>query len=135
MEDTIQIALDIGAGEHVANRSIAPRYIVAESAGSKAGQHFDAAGGARIPNEGQFKLRLRSGGQAKGEGKDIESTFQVAKVTRPLLECREDLRRGLLDQLHAGRGCGEGQVGKSNLQVPQKRRSICNRLASEEPCR
>ena len=59
-------------------------YNVAESAGSKVGQHFVAAGGARIPNEGQFKLRLRSGGPAKGEGKDIESTFQVAKVTRPL---------------------------------------------------
>ena len=84
VEDIIQIALDSGAGEHVASRSIAPMYAVAESAGSKVGQHFVAAGGARIPNEGQFKLRLRSGGPAKGEGKDIESTFQVAKVTRPL---------------------------------------------------
>ena len=82
--DTLQIALDSGAGEHVASRSTAPKYPVAESAGSRAGQHFVAAGGARIPNEGQFKLRLRSGGPAKGEGKDIESTFQVAKVTRPL---------------------------------------------------
>ena len=83
-EDTIQVALDSGAGEHVASRSVAPKYSVAESAGSRAGQHFVAAGGARIANEGQFKLRLRSGGPAKGEGKDIESTFQVAKVTRPL---------------------------------------------------
>ena len=79
-----KIALDSGAGEHVANRNIAPSYSIAESPGSKAGQHFVAAGGARIPNEGQFKLRLRSGGRARGEGKDIESTFQVAKVTRPL---------------------------------------------------
>ena len=84
VDNTIQIALDSGAGEHVASRSIAPKYSVVESAGSKAGQHFVAAGGARIANEGQFKLRLRSGGPAQGEGKDIESTFQVAKVTRPL---------------------------------------------------
>ena len=84
MADTLQIALDSGAGEHVASRSTALKYPVVESAGSRAGQHFVAAGGARIPNEGQFKLRLRSGGMAKGEGKDIESTFQVAKVTRPL---------------------------------------------------
>ena len=83
-EEVIQIALDSGAGEHVANRNIAPSYSIAESPGSRAGQHFVAAGGARIPNEGQFKLRLRSGGRARGEGKDIESTFQVAKVTRPL---------------------------------------------------
>ena len=83
-EEVIQIALDSGAGEHVANRNIAPSYSIAESPGSRAGQHFVAAGGARIPNEGHFKLRLRSGGRARGEGKDIESTFQVAKVTRPL---------------------------------------------------
>ena len=86
-EEVIQIALDSGAGEHVANRNIAPSYSIAESPGSKAGQHFVAAGGARIPNEGQFKLRLRSGGRARGEGKDIESTFQVARA----LERRADL--------------------------------------------
>ena len=43
-----------------------------------------AVGGARIPNEGQFALRLRNGGLGRHEGKDINSTFQVAKVTRPL---------------------------------------------------
>ena len=56
----IEIALDSGAGEHVANRKVAADYDVEESAGSRAGQHFIAAGGARIPNEGQFTLELRS---------------------------------------------------------------------------
>ena len=39
-EDAIDVALDSGAGEHVAGRSIAPTYAVEESAGSRAGQHF-----------------------------------------------------------------------------------------------
>ena len=80
----IEIALDSGAGEHVASISIAADYPVEESAGSRAGQHFIAAGGARIPNEGQFTLALRSGDLEKKKGKDIKTTFQVAKVTRPL---------------------------------------------------
>ena len=80
----IEIALDSGAGEHVANRKVAADYDVEESAGSRAGQHFIAAGGARIPNEGQFTLEMRSGGLEKKKGRDIKSTFQVAKVTRPL---------------------------------------------------
>jgi hypothetical protein len=83
-DQKIEIALDSGAGEHVASRSAAAGYPVVESAGSRAGQHFVAAGGARIPNEGQFTLALRSGDLEKKKGKDIKSTFQVAKVTRPL---------------------------------------------------
>ena len=80
----IEIALDSGAGEHVASRSTAADYPLEESAGSRAGQHFIAAGGARIPNEGQFTLALRSGDLEKKKGRDIKTTFQVAKVTRPL---------------------------------------------------
>ena len=79
----IEVALDSGAGEHDANKNVAPAYTVSESAGSRAGQHFVAAGGARIPNEGQFTLRLRSGGLGRHEAKDISSCFQVANVTRP----------------------------------------------------
>ena len=80
----IELALDSGAGEHVASRSTAADYPLEESAGSRAGQHFIAAGGARIPNEGQFTLALRSGDLEKKKGRDIKTTFQVAKVTRPL---------------------------------------------------
>ena len=80
----IEIALDSGAGEHVASRSTAADYPLEESAGSRPGQQFIAAGGARIPNEGQFILALRSGDLEKKKGRDIKTTFQVAKVTRPL---------------------------------------------------
>ena len=52
VDNVIQVALDSGAGEHVANRNVAPSYSIMEPSGSKAGQHFVAAGGPRISNEG-----------------------------------------------------------------------------------
>ena len=51
-EDVIQVALDSGAGGHVANRNVATSYSITESPRSKAGQHFVVAGGARIPKRG-----------------------------------------------------------------------------------
>ena len=71
--------LDSGAGEHVADDTDAPGYSVAESKGSRAGQNFIAAGGHKMPNRGEMALKLRTPG-----GKEINTTFQVAKVTRPL---------------------------------------------------
>ena len=44
----IEVALDSGAGDHVASKNVAPAYAISESAGSRAGQHFVAAGGARF---------------------------------------------------------------------------------------
>ncbi len=79
----IEIVLDTGAGDHVLDRFDAPGYAVEESAGSKRGQHFTAAGGHKIANQGQMVLSLKV---QSGSGKevDIASTFQVASVTRPL---------------------------------------------------
>ena len=82
--DPFEVALDSGAGEHVADDKEAPAYHVSESRGSRAGQHFVAANKSRIRNRGQFTLGLRSGGRGKHAGRDIKSTFQVASVTRPL---------------------------------------------------
>ena len=81
---------------------MAPAYAMEESAGRQAGQNFIAAGGARIPNEGQFTLRFRNGCRGKGEGKDINFTLLVAKVTRPLRS--------------VGRICDEGLEGKFNKE-------------------
>ena len=111
----IEVALDSGAGEHVASKSVAPAYANNGSAGSRAGQHIVAAGGARIRNEGQFTLRLRSGGLGRHEGKDINSTFQVAKVTRPLWS--------------VGRICDEGfdvKLSKESVVVQTKEgKDVC----------
>ena len=81
--EPFEVALDSGAGEHVAHETTCPMYAVEESAGSKARQNFVTAGGGRLPNKGQVKLNLRADNGKKG--RDVRMTFQVAKVTRPLL--------------------------------------------------
>ena len=83
-QDCFEVALDSGAGDHVARRKAAPNYKVVESAGNRAGQHFVTAGNTRIPNQGQFTLALRTGESDRVKNKEIRSTFQVADVTRPL---------------------------------------------------
>ena len=79
-EELFEVALDSGAGDHVASKESAPTYKLVESAGSRAGQHFVCAGNKRIPNQGQMTLNLKGPDGAK----TIKSTFQVAQVTRPL---------------------------------------------------
>ena len=79
--EPFEVVLDSGAGDHVASDADAPGYTVTESKGSRARQNFIAAGGHKIPNKGEMVLNLRSRGP---DGREISTTFQVAKVTRPL---------------------------------------------------
>ena len=80
----IEIALDSGAGDHVAAALDAPGYTVEASAGSRRGQNFVGAGGHRMANKGQVTLHLMApNGVGDGEEK-ISTVFQVADVTRPL---------------------------------------------------
>jgi len=92
MDDDIQAAMnaeefrevdlvcagDSGCADHIANMSDLPGYHIKESAGSKAGKGWVAADGMRILNEGEAELNLASQGRMK-------STFQVGKVSRPLM--------------------------------------------------
>ena len=75
----IEICLDSGAGDHVLSRVDVPGFTIEESAGSRARRHFLAAGGKKIPNEGQALLHLVGNRDA-----GLRSVFQVAEVTRPL---------------------------------------------------
>ena len=77
----IEVAADSGASEHVAADTDAPMYKVEESAGSRSGQHFVGAGGHRMANRGQMKLSMRA--DTGRNGRDVRTTFQVARVTRP----------------------------------------------------
>ena len=79
----IEVALDSGAGDHVADRADAPGYAVEESRGSKRGQKFKAAGGHTMPNQGQATLNVLLPGAQNGE-ESASTVFQVASVTRPL---------------------------------------------------
>ncbi len=76
----IEIALDSGAGDRVISRMDLPGAPVRDSRGSRSGQHFLAAGGQRLPNEGEMALIL----QDEKTGATVDSVFQVAEVTRPL---------------------------------------------------
>ena len=77
----IKVAIDSGAADHVINPDDVPGHTVVPSAGSKAGKHFLAAGGHRIPNQGQLNLMV----SGEGFSGRVKSTFQAAPVTRPLL--------------------------------------------------
>ena len=76
---TIKIALDSGAGDHVAGRDQVGAKSIRASGGSRRGQHFIDASGNRIENQGESELHMLEPG-----GKSIKSTFQVADVTRAL---------------------------------------------------
>ena len=79
-EDVVlTITADSGAGNHVLSREDIPGYAVGESAGSRAGRGFVGVSGDRIDNEGEAELNLA------GPSGSFRSTFQVAKVNRPLM--------------------------------------------------
>ena len=80
-QSVIKVAIDSGAADHVINPLDVPCHAVKPSAGSRAGKHFLAAGGHRIPNEGQLNLVVTG----EGFSGKVKSMFQAAAVTRPLL--------------------------------------------------
>ena len=86
-----EVALDSGSIVHVCSDTDAPGYDVRESAGSKRGQNFTVGNGGKMANMGEFDLNL-----ATSAGLQVKSTFQVAKVTRPLMS--------------VGRMCDEGHT-------------------------
>jgi len=76
---TIRVAMDSGAGDHVASPEDVEGFAIEESANSRAGRNFIAANGGKIKNHGQSTVRMKT-----KAGKRVASTFQVADVTRPL---------------------------------------------------
>ena len=76
-----EVALDSGSAVHVCNVDDVPGYRVGESPGSRRGQEFLMGDGGLIPNLGQSQLNLSD----TTVGRDIQSVFQIAAVTRPLM--------------------------------------------------
>ena len=68
--------------EHVCDDSDTPGYSIEESPGSSRGACFIVAKGSRIPNQGQKTLSLEP---EDDESKSLQSCYQIAKVTRPLM--------------------------------------------------
>ena len=76
-----EVALDSGSVVHVCAPADCPGYSLEESPGSKRGQEFQMGDGGCIPNLGQMKLNLSD----KVINSDVQSIFQIAAVTRPLM--------------------------------------------------
>lgn len=75
-----EVALDTGSIVHICAEEDTPGYTLEESDGSKRQQNFVVGDGGTLPNLGQKKLNLDP-----GCGEQAEVTFQIAKVTRPLM--------------------------------------------------
>jgi hypothetical protein len=76
----VAIAIDSGAVDHVANDEDMPGIEVVPSASSIAGRHFMGANGKTIENRGQAAVAMKS----TSTGANINSVFQIARVSRPL---------------------------------------------------
>ena len=74
-----EVALDSGSVVHVCAPADIPGYHVGDSAGSRRGQEFLMGDGGTIPNLGESRLNLTGGEN------DLQSVFQIAAVTRPLM--------------------------------------------------
>ena len=76
-----EVALDSGSVVHVCSVTDCAGYNTRESPGSRCGQKFLMGDGGEIPNLGQSQLNLSDA----EVGRDIQSIFQIAAVTRPLM--------------------------------------------------
>ena len=74
------ITIDSGAGNSVMpRRMVINKSEIRESEGSRAGLKYIAANDGRIPNEGEYDLRLKT-----TEGNSEDFTFQIAEVNKAL---------------------------------------------------
>ena len=76
-----EVCLDSGCTDNVCHPGDVPGYAVEPSMGSRAKQGFIVGNGARVTNDGQAILSLQSDGALN----TVSSTFQIAKVSRPLM--------------------------------------------------
>ena len=89
-----EVALDSGSIVNVCHSDDAPGYDLAESPGSRKGQHFIVGDGGTLANQGEKKLNLEA---PKGDGavNMVTSKFQIANVTRPLMSVGHICDQGL----------------------------------------
>ena len=75
-----EVALDTGSIVHICAEEDTPGYPIQQSDGSRRKQNFVVGDGGTLPNLGKKTLNLDP-----GCGEQAEVTFQIAKVTRPLM--------------------------------------------------
>ena len=87
--ETIEMVIDSGAAESVAPASTAPWIQAIPSEGSKKRQKYLSASGERLPNLGEKRIHGHT-----NENWAVNSTFQIAEVTRPLCSVSQICDRG-----------------------------------------
>ena len=89
-----EVALDSGSIVNVCHPDDAPGYVLQESLGSRRNQNFIVGDGGKLKNLGQMILNLEANTTA-GSANSVSSTFQIAKVTRPLMSVGHICDQGL----------------------------------------
>ena len=74
--------LDSGCEVHVADETDFPGYAIHATDDSRAGRGFNVADGKPIPNKGEAVPQFELDGE-NGEKHNLESRFQLAKVSKP----------------------------------------------------
>ena len=109
-----EVALDLGSVVHVCSVDDCPAYQLGESAGCRRGQEFLMGDGGTIPNMGQSEVNLSDG------GKDIESVFQIAAVTPPLMSVGKICHEGHTVTFDAVMAVVRGQDGEELCRFKRK---------------
>ena len=124
VEDAIEenarlIALDSGCCAHILDaHQDAPGYSLRESEGSRGGKGFIVGNGERLPNEGEVHLNLEAP-DGRGGGQAMRSTFQSARVTRPLMSVSQICDHGFT--------CVFGKDRATVLDDKNQPRFVCER--------
>ena len=91
--------VDSGAADHVMPASELPNVDITEGASSKAGVQYTTADGGRLPNLGEQTVKL-----TVKDGRQVNATFQVADVTRPILSVARLTESGHQVRFHKNGG-------------------------------
>ena len=78
-----EVALDSGSIVNVCHPEDCPGYTISESTGSRRGLTFVVGNGGTLANMGEWNLNLEA--PHENGTSSVQSIFQVARVTRPLM--------------------------------------------------
>ena len=94
VETDIVITLDSGCVDHLADMADMPGYacVLEPSPGSKRGQAFIVGNGSKVKNQGQVRLQMKT---TDDKAQSLNSIFQVAEITRPLMSVSRICDQGL----------------------------------------
>ena len=85
----VRSVMDSGASDNCSPPELAPEVEIVESAGSKRGQKYSAAGGKSIENLGEKTVDL-----VTEAWEEVAGTYQIAEVVRPLNSVRKVCEKG-----------------------------------------